>query len=382
MTGRHGLAGRLALAALALLAAACGKIETWEGDPVPVAFSTYAQRSTKAHASYVAPGANFAAGAEIGVFGFYHDGNGATDGSWAADKAAGNNIPDYMYNQLVTKQDDGSWLYSPIKYWPNETRTDGNGATSQHIDKLSFWGYYPRNAAGLNLYAAGTTTAYSNETSGLPKITFTQSEDPDEMIDLMFTALQKDLYKNDASQHGYITNGAVNLVFKHALALVEFQLAEGTGAKLNTLDLTNIKKSGTVEDPGTVPFVWSGVDASSEYTTHIEDLDVHEATLLRLLAVPQTLNANATFTLNYDITFESSDPTHPDPIVYKGDSFSVKLFDNTNADPSKRYGVTKWEAGKHYIYKISAGLDRIEFEEIVDSPDDWSIGNNNISVPE
>ena len=379
MTGRHGLAGRLALAALALLAAACGKIETWEGDPVPVVFSTYAQRSTKAHASYVAPGANFAAGAEIGVFGFYHDGNGATDGSWAADKAAGNNIPDYMYNQLVTKQDDGSWLYSPIKYWPNETGTDGNGATSQHIDKLSFWGYYPRNAAGLNLYAAETTTAYSNKTSGLPKITFTQSEDPDEMIDLMFTALQKDLYKNDASQHGYITNGAVNLVFKHALALVEFQLAEGTGAKLNTLDLTNIKKSGTVEEPGTVPFVWS---ASSEYTTHIEDLDVHEATLLRLLAVPQTLNANATFTLNYDITFESSDPTHPDPIVYKGDSFSVKLFDNTNDDPAKRYGVTKWEAGKHYIYKISAGLDRIEFEEIVEDTDDWSIGNNNISVPE
>ena len=70
MTGRHGLAGRLALAALALLAAACGKIETWEGDPVPVAFSTYARQSTKADASYVAPGANFAAGAQIGVFGF------------------------------------------------------------------------------------------------------------------------------------------------------------------------------------------------------------------------------------------------------------------------------------------------------------------------
>ena len=388
LTGRHGLAGRLALAALALLAAACGKIETWEGDPVPVAFSTYARQSTKADASYVAPGANFAAGAQIGVFGFYHDGNGATDGSWAADQAAGNNIPDYMYNQLVTKQDDGSWTYSPIKYWPNET---GAGATSEHADKLSFWGYYPRIAeanytadaamytgtdAVLRFWKAGSTTEpYANDVSGLPRVTFTQSADPDKMVDLMFAAPQQDLTKPSL-------DGKVQFVFRHALALVEFQLAEGTGAKLNTLDLTNIKKSGTVEDPGTVPFVWSGVDDSSEYTTHIEDLDVHEATLLRLLAVPQTLNDNATFTLNYDITFESSDPTHPDPIVYKGDSFSVKLFDNTNADPSKRYGVTKWEAGKHYIYKISAGLDRIEFEEIVDSPDDWSIGNNNISVPE
>ena len=211
-------------------------------------------------------------------------------------------------------------------------------------------------------------------------MTFTQAEDPADQVDLMFTAPLHDLYKNDASHHGYVSNGEVNLVFKHALALLEFQLAEGTGAKLNTLDLTNIKKSGTVEDPDSVPFVWSNV--GGEYTTHIENLSVHEATLLRILAVPQTISADATFTLNYDITFASSDPTHPDPIVYTGDSFSVKLFDNTNADPAKRYGVTAWEAGKHYIYKITAGLDRIEFEEIVESTDDWSVGNGNISVPE
>ncbi|MBR5063849.1 MAG: hypothetical protein IKX05_03945, partial [Bacteroidales bacterium] len=90
------------------------------------------------------------------------------------------------------------------------------------------------------------------------------------------------------------------------------------------------------------------------------------------------INADATFTLNYDITFASSDPTHPDPIVYTGDSFSVKLFKTGTG----AYGVTQWEAGKHYIYKIAAGLDRIEFEEIVESSEDWSVGNPNISVPE
>ena len=367
------------VATVALVAgASCAKVEVEEGELIPVSFTTYRQRTeTKADVSYVAPGGDFAAGAEIGVFAFYHNGNGATDASWDAEQSAGNNIPDYMYNQSIIKQDDGTWLYSPIKYWPNET---GASATSQHIDKVSFWGHYPRNAAGLNLYAAGTTTAYDNQTSGLPKVTFTQNEDPDQMIDLMFTDLQKDLYKNDAANHGHITNGAVNLVFKHALALVEFQLAEGTGAELNLLELTHIKKSGTLDNPYTVPFVWS--DVSGEYTTHIEDLNVNETTLLRILAIPQTISADATFSLNYNITFESSDPTHPEPIVYTGDSFSVKLFDNTNADPTKRYGVTAWEAGKHYIYKIAAGLDRIEFEEIVELSDDWSVGNNNISVPE
>ena len=357
----------LAVLAVLLTVIACGKIDTCTGDagadPVPVSFSTYAQCSeTKADASYVKPGDDFAVGAVVGVYGFYHDGT-----TWAAETAAGTNIADFMYHTALTKQSDGSWTYSPIKYWPNEY---GTGANSDNVDKLSFWGYYPRNASGLNLYKSGTTTAYDNNTNGLPKAVFTQAENPADQVDLMFTAPLRDLYRNDAEHHGQLTDGEVSLVFKHALALVEFQLAEGTGAKLNTLDLTNIKKTGTVEDPGTIPFAWSGV--SGEYTTHIEDLDVHEATLLRLLAIPQTLSADATFTLNYDITFASSDPTHPDPIVYTGDSFSVKLFDNTNPDTSKRYGVTEWEAGKHYIYKIAAGLDRIEFEEIVEYSEDWT----------
>lgn len=356
--------------------AGCSKVNTElpEQELVPVTFSTYGQRElgTKANSSYVAPGGDFATGSVVGVYGFYHD-----NSTWAAETAAGTNIADFMYHTALTKQSDGSWTYSPIKYWPNEY---GTGANSDNVDKLSFWGYYPRGAAGLNLYKSGTTTAYDNNTNGLPKVTFTQAEDPADQTDLMFTAPLHDLYKNDAEHHGELTNGEVTLVFKHALALVEFQLTEGTGAKLNTLDLTNIKKSGTLEDPNTVPFVWSNV--GGEYTIHIEDLSVHEATLLRLLAIPQAISADATFTLNYDITFASSDPTHPDPIVYTGDSFSVKLFDNTNADPAKRYGVTAWEAGKHYIYKITAGLDRIEFEEIVEAGDDWTVANNNISVPE
>lgn len=380
MIGRHGLTGRLALAALALLAAACGKIETWEGDPVPVAFSTYARQSTKADASYVAPGANFATGAQIGVFGFYHDGNGATDGSWAADQAADNNIPDYMYNQLVTKQDDGSWTYSPIKYWPNET---GAGATSEHADKLSFWGYYPRIAeanytadaamytgtdAVLRFWKAGSTTEpYANDVSGLPRVTFTQSEDPAQMVDLMFAAPQQDLTKPSL-------DGKVQFVFRHALALVEFQLAEGTGAEVTNMTLTKIKKSGTCADPSAAPIAWT--DAAGSFNIARTNETVTGNTLLRILAVPQDIDADATFTLTYNIQFASSDPSHPDPIVYTGESADAKLFKTGTG----AYGVTKWEAGKHYIYRISAGLDRIEFEEIVESGDDWSVGNGNIVI--
>ena len=364
---------RILAAAALLLAAACAKVEvSVPMGKTPVTFTTYSSRqlSTKADGSYVAPGADFAAGSVVGVYGFYHD-----NSTWAAETAAGTNIADFMYHTALTKQADGTWTYSPIKYWPNEY---GLGASSANVDKLSFWGYYPRNAAGLNLYKSGTTTAYDNNSNGLPKITFTQQENPDDMIDLMFATPLTDLYRNDASDHGATTGGEVNLVFKHALSLVEFQLAEGTGAELNLLRLTNIKKSGTVENPSVIPFVWSGV--GTEYTLEKTNIEVHEATVLRLLAIPQTISASATFTLNYNITFASSDPTHPDPIVYTGDSFSVKLF--KNAGGADDYGVTAWEPGKHYIYKIAAGLDRIEFEEIIESTDDWAVGNGNISVPE
>lgn len=356
-----------------LLAGACVKVDvTGEGEQVPVTFTIYGARplATKADTSYVAPGGNFAVGAKVAVYGFYHDAS-----TWAAETAAGTNIADFMYNTELTKQSDGSWTYSPIKYWPNEY---GTGANSANVDKLSFWGYYPRGASGLTLYKSGTTTPYDNDSNGAPKAVFTQAADPDDQVDLMFTQPLRDIYRNDSSNHSQISGGEVTLVFKHALSLVEFQLAEGTGAELNLLRLTNIKRSGTVEDPSSVPFVWSNV--GTEYTLEKTNIDVHEKTVLRLLAIPQTISADATFTLNYNITFESSDPTHPDPIVYTGDSFSVKLF--KNAGGADDYGVTQWEAGKHYIYKIAAGLDRIEFEEVITSADDWSVGNGNISVPD
>jgi hypothetical protein len=360
-----------AVLAVVLAGAGCVKLSIDFSDvDIPVSFSTYGMRplGTKADSTYVAPGADFATGAVIGVYGFYHD-----DSTWAADSTAGTNIPDFMYNQAVTKQSGGGWTYSPLKYWPNE---HGANAVSDAIDRLSFWAYYPYNASGLTFYRAGSTTAYDNDTDGLPKISFTQNENPDRMTDLMFAVPQKDLYKNDAGGHGAVTDGEVQFIFRHALALVEFQLGEGTGAEVDSLSLTNIRKSGIIENPNTVPFVWTGV--SGLFNISRTNLTVTGTTLLSILAVPQSLDPDATFTLRYNIEFASSDPSHPEPIVYTGESAGAKLF-KTGADA---YGVTAWEAGKHYIYKVSAGLDRIEFEEIVESDDDWGVGNSNIAVPE
>lgn len=369
----------------ALLAVGCAKTDVVGGpEPAAVGFSTYALRSTaatKAGDSFVAPGQNFAQGAELAVYAYYHP-----NSTWAAETAAGTNKPDFMYDQSVVKQENGSWAYAPVKYWPNNY--------TDPIDRLSFWAYYPRGAAGLSLYAAGTTTPYSNTTSGLPKVVFTQSTNPDNMIDLMMAAPQKDLYKtqthtvDDATwSYGAITNGQVLLAFKHALTLVEFRVADGCGAIVHSLSLTKICKTGTMADPSVIPFSWEASHNGNDATISLSDeLDVNEPNILSILAIPQELDADATLTLNYDIKFPSMDPNDDDPygedaIIYSDNNVSVKLFRNEGDEND--YGVTEWLPGKHYIYYIYAGLERIEFEEIVSGDwENWNILDPDINVPD
>ena len=361
------------LASALLLASACSKVETWVdgADPVPVTFSTYAQRSTKADNSYVAPGGDFANGAVVGVYGFYHDN---TD--WTTETAAGSNIADFMYNTALTKQSDGSWTYSPIKYWPNEY---GTSANSTNVDKLSFWGYYPRGAAGLNLYKSGTTTAYDNDTNGLPEAAFTVSTDPAQQVDLMFSQLENDLTKHGISE-------AVTLHFRHALSLVQLNVTAATGTnatiKITKLTLTNIDTQGSCATPGASiaddqhpENYWSNVGTSATITV------ATTTTSTNLILMPQALDADASagnsghsdvhLHMEYDIVFPAAhDPSQSlsykdnvvDAYLWRDASFTI----NGVAGTGDAYGVKRWLPGRKYVYNIEAGLERIEFREVTE----------------
>lgn len=67
--------------------------------------------------------------AGFGVFGYYTDG----------EPYAGNTKPNFFYNQQVT-YDGSKWIYSPIKYWPNEF---GSDAASDEVDRISLFAYAP-----------------------------------------------------------------------------------------------------------------------------------------------------------------------------------------------------------------------------------------------
>ncbi|MBQ6016017.1 MAG: fimbrillin family protein [Bacteroidales bacterium] len=364
--------------------ASCVKVNTEEPErePVPVTFSTYGQRAvgTKADASFVAPGADFATGAVIGVYGFYHE-----DCTWAADSTAGANIPDFMYHTAVTKQSDGSWTYSPVKYWPNEF---GAGATSDDVDRLSFWGYYPRNAAGLNLYKPGTTTAYDNNTSGLPKAHFVVNSNIANQVDLMFTEPLRDLYKTqehtvgtETHRYGTATNGEVTLVFRHALSLVQFNirssgasLPAGAEIVIKSLTLTNIKTTGTCEKPyasfateAQAQTYWT--TSATPTVTMTVPTGTAGAAGSMLVLMPQTLEEEGSThhsVVKLDMVYDIRFPAAHDPTTF------ISYADNTAekylwSDTGTVYGVKRWLPGRKYVYNIDAGLEKIEFSEVTEA---------------
>ena len=359
-----------------LLAAGCAKVSeetrVTEGDLVPVTFTTYRVQSvgTKADAGFVAPGADFAEGAVVGVYGFYHD-----NSDWATETAAGTNIADFMYHTALTKQSDGSWTYSPVKYWPNEY---GSGAASANVDKLSFWAYYPRNAAGLSLYASGSTTdLYDNDTNGLPWAHFEVDDDVTGQVDLMFTEPLTNLSKS---------NGDVTLRLRHALSLVQFNvtsdgssLPEGAIIVVTDLTLTDVKTKGDCTDPSAS---FSADAAAASYWTNVSDpvdMTVPDEAAgyagSMLVLMPQTLeeqgstgHSQVKLTITYDIRFPAAH--NPEEYISYSDNHAEKYL---WADGAGAYGVKRWLPGRRYVYNLEAGLEIIDFSEITEISwtDEW-----------
>lgn len=362
-----------------------------DGELVPVTFSTYGLRptGTKADAGFVAPGGDFATGAVVGVYGFYHD-----DSDWDTETDAGTNIADFMYHTALTKQSDGTWDYSPVKYWPNEY---GDGANKK-VDKLSFWAYYPRNAAGLSLNKSDTGNAtandYDNDTNGLPWAHFEVNPDITRQVDLMFTEPLTDLYKSqehaidggDTDNYGFVPNGEVTLKLRHALSLVQFNVVSDGGSLpadaqivITDLKLTDINTVGdciapyaSFADEEAAKTYWTNVSTPVDMVVPTEAAGSYGS---MLVLMPQTLDEEGStghskikLTLTYDIRF----PAAHNPAEY------ISYSDNTAekylwADGAGAYGVKRWLPGRKYVYNLEAGLEIIEFSEVTEESwiDEW-----------
>lgn len=224
------------LAALALMASCSssnddlnGGATTPQESNVPLTFSSYLGRTatTRAGATGVQTTSTLATNG-FGLFAYYTDNSSYGTSS----------TPNFMYNTKVTGTPTDaptSWTYSPLRYWPNESGKDGNGATSEGVDHLTFFAYAPYVEATATTGAVtdntvGITALTSNTTAGDPKVSYTVAADPAKSVDLLWGVSNTATWDNVTGTALNLTVGkpyidlikpkvgqTVNFNFKHAL---------------------------------------------------------------------------------------------------------------------------------------------------------------------
>lgn len=155
---------------------------------------------------------------DIGVFACF------TNGAFSEGSAT----PNFMYNQKVERRAaDGSWTYSPVKYWPENTTA-----------KISFFAYAPYVDG-----AAGGNPAFKGKTeTGFPALTYTVPAAENGQVDLLAAV--------PLMNQGYTEGnaGRVKFTLKHALTKVAIYVKskdDVAGKKVTAFSVTSVK-SGTL----------------------------------------------------------------------------------------------------------------------------------------
>ncbi len=95
--------------------------------------------------------------------------------------------PDFMANQHVTYS--GSWVYSPVKYWPNQDDVNINFyAYAPYVEQSDFaaLGDAQADAALAEPTKEGIVYIHPNNVATTPKIVYRTPKDPSNSVDLMF----------------------------------------------------------------------------------------------------------------------------------------------------------------------------------------------------
>lgn len=158
-------------AASALMLTACSSdsdvlqsaAQLQQSEPKAVGFDVYTQNATEVTRAGYSEGVMNTSRLQkptvgFGIFGYYTDQTDATARVYphttGAD-ATNDYIPNFMWNEHVTwNNTNKGWVYSPLKYWPNETQKDSQSnpavmdGTTSLLDQLTFFAYAPYVADG------------------------------------------------------------------------------------------------------------------------------------------------------------------------------------------------------------------------------------------
>lgn len=221
-------------AALALVMTACSSDNDEpllrQDARIPVVFATTEVSAvTRANEEKINTAQMLAQAGGFGVFAYYSDGSGTTDGAYNSSSA----VPNFMYNQQVTGTDAFSpvWSYSPLKYWPNEI---GATAKSDHVDKLTFFAYAPYIDASA--VTTENITGFSASTdAGDPWLTYSSPKSVPG-YDVVYAKVI-DKVKPDITEE-------VTLTFNHALASLSYEITKASSLDLQKIEVFGWKTVG------------------------------------------------------------------------------------------------------------------------------------------
>lgn len=145
--------------------------------------------------------------------------------------------PNFMKNTHVTYS-SGSWTYSPLKYWPNNTN-----------DKVSFFAYAPYSKSSSNITAP---------TNGV--IPFTVANTVTDQIDLTATTVPQ---LNKTKDPDGELDGKVEFSFNHVLSRIEFTLQAAAD---------QVDAGGTINTATTITLT-KIVIGEADHTTNTDDYD-------------------------------------------------------------------------------------------------------------
>ena len=412
------------LAVLALMAS-CSSSDDLNGGAtpqesnVPISFSSYLGKTatSRAGAKGVQTTSTLATNG-FGLFAYYSDNS----------RYGTSSTPNFMYNTQVTGTPTDaptSWTYSPLRYWPNETGKDGNGATSEGVDHLTFFAYAPYVEAKASTGEVtgtdpGITALTSNATEGDPKVSYTVASDPAKSVDLLWGVSNTASWDNVTGTALTLTEGLpyLNLIkpkvgqniafnFKHALSRLGLTVQgafdqKDPGGTLKDAKITvakveitgeNFAANGVLNLNNTEAGVpkWETVDGASTLSltlegdnlnTAIKDGGAKKAAEQTATGVTNTaqnlLKDNTTYFMFIPGTATADKP------------LKVKItYYTTTDDPNLATGYTrvenvitksisatdglKFEAGKAYTLNLVLGMTSVKVTATVA---DWDTGSS------
>ena len=215
--------------------------QSQQGDAIE--FGTYLGKAATSRAGYGGNMNTAKLKAEgFGIFAYYTgtDTYGQHQSSIYTAETAGTSVttkyPNFMYNQKVDDtDDDGTWTYTPLKYWPNgNTAADNQSATGEGGGNVSFFAYAPyvQTATGNT----GITEFTAANAAGDPKVTYTYKNSTEiSTVDLLWGTLSSaDNTVNNATQAGVTgENTAGDNTYKKAILNGKTVAADLTKQKIN-----------------------------------------------------------------------------------------------------------------------------------------------------